>query len=66
MEWILDNKMLIISILLNIVGAFDRIATKTPEDFKIFGIKVGKYDDEIAKALGYLRDIIVSFFPTKK
>jgi hypothetical protein len=62
MEWILNNKLLIIGGFIVFVGIIDRFATATPEDFKLFGIPIGKYDNEVAKFFTYLKQAI---FPGK-
>jgi len=54
-EWIITNKLLIISLFFNFVGAFDRFATATPENYTLFGIPIGKYDNEIAKFFTYIK-----------
>jgi hypothetical protein len=44
------------------VGIIDRFATATPEDFTLFGIPIGKYDNQVAKFFTYLKQAI---FPGK-
>lgn len=61
-EWIVTNKLLILSLVLNFIAILDRFATATPEDYKLFKIPIGKYDDEIVKFLKFVRD---AFIPGK-
>ena len=57
-EWIMNNKLLIAGGFVVFVGIIDRFATATPDDFKLFGIPIGKYDNQIAKLFMYIKQAI--------
>lgn len=61
-EWIITHKAIILLGFIGFVVFFDRLATLTDEKFTLFGIPIGKYDNEIAKYLMYIKQAI---FPGK-
>lgn len=61
-EWIITHKAEIVLGFIGFVAILDRFATATPDDFTLFGIPIGKYDNEIAKFFMYLKQAI---FPGK-
>ena len=50
MKWIISNAAEIAIV----VGFLERLAKEIPEDFKLFGIPIGKYDNQIVEFIGYV------------
>jgi hypothetical protein len=59
MEWILEHW----AEILLAAGVLERIAKETPEDFKLFGIPIGKYDNQVSDFIGAILRALV---PKKK
>lgn len=55
MEWIIEHA----AEILLIAGIFERLAKETPEDFTLFGLKIGKYDNQISD---FVKMLIKSIF----
>jgi uncharacterized membrane protein YcfT len=53
MEWILTAGGFAI-----VCVVVERFANATPPDYKLFGIPIGKYDNDVAKFLGFLKQAI--------
>jgi hypothetical protein len=59
MEWILEHW----SEILLAAGVLERLAKETKEDFKLFGIPIGKYDNQVSDLVGAILRALV---PKKK
>lgn len=58
MGWLLKH----VAEILLIAGIFERLAKETPEDFILFGLKIGKYDNQLSD---FVKMLIKSIFPGK-
>ena len=59
MEWILKHW----SEILLAAGVLERLAKETPDDFVLFGLPIGKYDNQLSDFVGAVLRALV---PKKK